>query len=116
MIKQKIDRQLSGQSSSIPFMNIKDSNSRRVTIGTGDELGDKIDKITVTIGKLVARVIGSGRQFKPQIYWPKRRGENRGSYDRQSYDQQGHQNRYRSDSRDRRQYRQDRGRARYDQN
>ena len=40
-----MDRQLSGQSSSTPFMSVKDNHSRQVTFNTGDELGDKIDKI-----------------------------------------------------------------------
>ena len=87
LTKEKIDWQLSGQSSSTPFMSIKDNHSRRVTFDTGDELGDKIDKLTVMIGKLAARDSGSGRQFKPQIYQGKRRRQNRGNYDRCSYDQ-----------------------------
>ena len=52
------------------------------------------------IGKLAARHSRSGRKFKSQIYQSNRRGQNRGSYDRLSYDQQGNQNRYRSDSGD----------------
>ena len=116
LTKEKIDRQLSGQTSSTPFMSIKGNHSRRVTSDTGDELGDKIVKLTVMIGKLVARDSGSGKHFKPKIYQSKRRGQNRGSYDRCSYDQMGYQNRYRSDSGDTRQYIQDRGIPRYEQN
>ena len=71
--KEKIDRQLSGQSSSTLFMSIKNNHSRRVTFDTRDELGDKIDKFTMMIGKLAARDNGSGRQFKPQIYQGKKR-------------------------------------------
>ena len=56
-------------------MSIKDNYSRWVTFDTGDELGDKIDKLTVMIGQLAARDSGSGRQFKPQIYQGKRRGQ-----------------------------------------
>ena len=40
LTKEKIDRQLSGQSSSIPFMSIKDSHSRKVSFDTREELGD----------------------------------------------------------------------------
>ena len=87
LTKEKKDRQLSGQTSSTPFMSIKDNHSRRVTFDTGDELGGKIDILTVMIGKLAAMDSGSGRQLKPQIYQSKRRGQNRGSYDRCSYDQ-----------------------------
>ena len=56
-------------------MSIKDNHSRMVTFDMGDELGDQIDKLTVMIGKLAARDSGSGKQFKPQIYQGKRRGQ-----------------------------------------
>ena len=46
-------------------MSIKDIHSRRVIFDTRDELGDKIDKLMVMIGKLAARDGTSGRQFKP---------------------------------------------------
>ena len=36
-------------------MSIKNNHNRRVTFDAGDELGDKIDKLTVMIGKLAAR-------------------------------------------------------------
>ena len=58
LTKEEIDRQLSGQSSSAPFMSIKDNHNRRVTFDTGDELGDKVDKLTVMIGKVAARDSG----------------------------------------------------------
>ena len=103
LTKEKIDRQLSGQSSSTPFMSIKDSHSRKVSFDTIEELGDRIDKLVVMIGKLASRDSGSGRQFKPKIYQGKGTGQNRGNYDRHNYDQQGYQNRYRSGSGDRRQ-------------
>ena len=35
-----------------PFMNIRDGHNRKVPFGTKEELGDKIDKLTVMIGKL----------------------------------------------------------------
>ena len=40
LTKEKIDRQLSGQSLSTPFMSIKDSHSRKVSFYTREELGD----------------------------------------------------------------------------
>ena len=67
LTKEKIDRQLPGQSSSDPFMSIKDNHSRRVTFNTVDELGDNIDNLMVMVGKLAARDSRQGRQFKPQI-------------------------------------------------
>ena len=66
------------------------------------------------IGKLATRDSGTGKQFKPQIYQSRGRGQNRGNYARCSYDQQSYLNRYRSDYGDRRQHRQDRGRPRYE--
>ena len=42
--ERKIDRQLAGQSSSTPFMSIKESyNNKTVTFDTQDGLEDKID-------------------------------------------------------------------------
>ena len=64
LTKEKIDRQLTGQSSSTPLMNIKDSHSRKVSFDTREELGDKIDKLAVMIGKFATRDSGSVRQFK----------------------------------------------------
>ena len=87
LTKEKIDRQLSGQSLSTPFMSIKDSHKRKVSFDTKEELGDKIDKLVVMIGKLATRDSGTCRQFKPQIHQGRGRGQNRGNYDRCSYDQ-----------------------------
>ena len=87
LTKEKIDRQLSGQCSSTPFMSIKDSHSRKVSFDIREELQDKIDKLAVMIGKLATRDSRSGRQFKPQIYQGGGRGKNRGNYDRCNYDQ-----------------------------
>ena len=115
LTKEKIDRQLSGQSLSTLFMSIKHNHSRRVTFDTREELEDKIDKLAVMIGKLAAMDSRSSRQFKPQIYQSKRRGQNKGNYERCNYHQQDYQNRYRSDSGDRGQYRQNRGTPRYGQ-
>ena len=62
-----------------------------------DELGDKIDKLTVVTSRLAAKDSHEKRPFKPQIY--KSRGQNR------SYNQGGYQSRNnRSDSRNRGQY------------
>ena len=82
LTKEKIDRQLSGQSLSTSFMSIRDSHNRKVSFDTNEELGDKIDTLAVMIGKLATRDSGMGRQFKPQIYQDRGRGQNRGNYDR----------------------------------
>ena len=56
-------------------MSIKDGHSRKVSFNIREELGDKIDILVVMIGKLVTRNSGSGKQFKPQIYQGRGRGQ-----------------------------------------
>ena len=75
LTKEKLDKQLTGHSSASPFMNIRDGTERRVSFSTRDELGDKIDKLTVAMSRLVAKENHERRPFKPQIY--KSRGQNR---------------------------------------
>ena len=41
LTKEKLDRQLSRQSSSIPFMSIRDGHHRKISFDTKGELGDK---------------------------------------------------------------------------
>ena len=82
LTKEKLDRQLTGQTSTSLFMNIRDGNDRRVSFNTRDELGDKIDKLTVMMSKLVAKECHERKPFKPQIY--KSRGRSR-SHDCRAY-------------------------------
>ena len=78
--REKIDRQLAEQSSSIPFLSVKDIYNKRVIFDTWDRLEDKIDKLTAMMGKLVARDSEVNRPFKPQIYQSKRRGQGKNFY------------------------------------
>ena len=56
LMKEKIDRQLAGQSSSTPFISIRDSyNNIKVTFDTQDGLEDKIDRLKVMMGKLATK-------------------------------------------------------------
>ena len=64
LTKEKTDRQL-GQTSLTPFMNIKEGYSKRVTFNMMDSIEQKIDKLTVMMGKLVTEDEGQNRQFKP---------------------------------------------------
>ena len=48
-----------------------------MTFNTRDELGDKIGKLTVMLGKLAAKDDNNKRPFKAQIY-QSRRVQNRG--------------------------------------
>ena len=83
LTKEKLDKQLPGQTSTIPFMSIREGTDKTVSFNTRDELGDKIDKLTVVMTKLKAKDSHKRRPFKPQIY--KSRGQNR------SYGQGGYQ-------------------------
>ena len=77
LTKEKRDRQLTGHTSSSPFMNIREGqNSRRVSFGTREELGEKIDKLAAMIGKLPAKDSGKVRPFKSQIHQSRGRGQN----------------------------------------
>ena len=118
LTKEKIDRQSVGQSSSTPFMSIKDSYNKRVTFNTQDWLEDNIDKLTAIMGNLVARDSEVSRPFKPQVYQSKQRGQSRNFYDSHNYDRGNYQNKYRWNSGDRRIpfNKQGRGRPRYAQN
>ena len=91
----KLDRQLTGQSSSTPFMSIRDGHERRVSFDKREELDDEIDKLVVMIGKLATRDSGTNKQFKPQIHQSRGRGQNR-NY---NYNQRNHQDRYRPNNR-----------------
>ena len=75
LTKEKLDKQFMGQSSGSPFMNIRDGTERTVSFSTRDELGDKIDKLTVAMSRLAEKDNHEKRPFKPQIY--KSRGQNR---------------------------------------
>ena len=73
-------------------MHIRGSHNRKVSFDTKEKQRDKIDILAVMMGKLATRDSGTGRDFKPQIYQGRGRGQNRGNYDRHSYDQQSYQN------------------------
>ena len=77
-------------------MNIRDETERKVSFNARGELGDKIDKLTVMMGRLTAKDSNEKRPFQPQIY------KSRGSYSQGqngSYNQRRYQNRGRLDSR-----------------
>ena len=81
LTKEKIDKQLAGQTSSTPFMSVKDGLSKRVIFNATDDLEQKIDRITVMMGKLVTGNEGQPKLFKPQVYQSnKGRNQNRGNY------------------------------------
>ena len=61
LTKEKLARQLTRQSSSTPFMSIRDDHNRKVSFDAKEELGDKIDKLVVMIDKLATRDSGTSR-------------------------------------------------------
>ena len=85
LTKEKLDKQLTGQTSTSPFMSVREVTDRRVSFNTRDELGDRIDKLTWVMSKLAAKDNHERKPFKPQIY--KSRGQTR------SHGQAGYQGR-----------------------
>ena len=79
-----------------------------------DSLDNKIDKLTSMMNKLTAHDNNQNKQFKPKIYQSRQTGESRNHYDQSNSDQRNYQNRYRSNSGDRRTS--FRGRVQYGQN
>ena len=59
-------------------MSIREGHSRRVSFDMREELGNKMDKLTVMIGKLATKDREKARPFKPQIHQSRGRGQNRG--------------------------------------
>ena len=81
LTKEKIDKQLAGQTFSTPFMSLRDGLSKRVTFNAADDLEQKIDRLTVMMSKLVTEDKGQCKPFKPQVYQPNRgKNQNRGNY------------------------------------
>ena len=68
LTKEKIDRQLAGQTSLTPFMSVGDGHNKRVTFDATDNIEQKIDKLTTMMGKLVTEDEGQSKLFKPQVY------------------------------------------------
>ena len=55
-------------------MSIREGTDKRVSFNAKDELGDKIDKLTIVMNKLAVTDNHERRPFKLQIY--KSRGQN----------------------------------------
>ena len=92
LTKEKLNKQLTGQTSTSPFMSIREGTDKRVSFDTRDKLEDKIDKLMVVMSKLAVTDNHQRRPFKPQIYksreqsrsydqgryWARSKGRNRG--------------------------------------
>ena len=57
---------MTGQTSTNSFMNVRDGTERKVSFNTRDELGDKIDKLTVVTSRIAAKDSHEKRPFKPK--------------------------------------------------
>ena len=55
LTKEKLDKQLTGQTPTSPFMSVRHRTDMRVSFNTRDELGGKIDKLTVVMSMLAVR-------------------------------------------------------------
>ena len=81
LTEEKIDKQLVGQTSSTLFKTIRDSQSKRVSLNTPDDLAQKIDGLTVMMGKLMTEDEEYPKPFKPQVHQSNRgRNQSRGSF------------------------------------
>ena len=72
LTKEKLDKQITGQTSTSSFMNIREGGKRKVSFETRDKLGDKIGRLTIMLGRLAAKDSNERRPFKPQVH-PNRR-------------------------------------------
>ena len=111
LTREKINRQLAGQSTLTPFMNVRDGyhSKKAATFDTHDRFGNKIVKLTSMMNKLTAHGNNQNKHFKPKIYQGKKRGQTKNYYDQGNY-----QTRHKSNSGDRRMS--FRGRTQYGQN
>ena len=79
LMKEKIDRQMSGQSSATPFMKVR--NDQNYSSKNGSKKGmtfdaletiernsDSIDKLTSLISKMNIKMDKCETEYKPQVY------------------------------------------------
>ena len=67
LTKEKLDKQLAGQTSSTSFLGMRDSQNKRVSFSVYDDLEYKIEKLMVMMDKLVTKDSVGTRPFKPQV-------------------------------------------------
>ena len=62
-------------------MSVRDSQNKKVSLNTPDNLGQMIDRLTVMMGKLVTEDEGHPKPFKPQVHQSNRgRNQSRGNF------------------------------------
>ena len=93
LTKEKIDRQMSGQSSATLFMKVsndhnyssKNSSKKGVNfdvLETIERNSDSIDKLTSLVSKMNMKMDKCEAQYKPQVYQGRRRGQTHMTTDR----------------------------------
>ena len=81
LTKEKIDKQLAGQTFSTQFMSVRDRLNKKVSFDATDDLEQRVDKLTVMMSKVVTEDEGQPKPLKPQVYQSNRgRNQNRGNY------------------------------------
>ena len=83
LIKEKIDRQMTGQSST-PFMKMTDKKRKSVTFDTKDILektNENMERMTMLMDKMYIKLEQKDVPYKPQIY-QRGRGQNRRQFSR----------------------------------
>ena len=92
----KIDRQLSGQSATAPFMKVSDvykssggKNSRKAVsfnaLETIERTNNSADKLTSSVSKMKVQMDRCDVQCKPQVYQSKGWGQNRCNHNQNDY-------------------------------
>ena len=59
-------------------MSIRERTDKKVSFNPNDEMGDKINKLTVVMSKLAAKDSHKRKPFKPQIYKSRRQNRSYG--------------------------------------
>ena len=83
LTKEKIDRQLSGQSgTTVPFMKVRDTHhsNKTVSFNMHDLIREQLENLTSMVYNMSIEKEENNRPFKPQIHQKKRRGQNRENF------------------------------------
>ena len=80
LTKEKIDRQLSGQSDATATLmkvgDINHSNRKTVSFSTQDPIREQLDSLTSMVYNMSIQKEGNNRPFKSQIHQKRKRGQN----------------------------------------
>ena len=83
LTKEKIDRQLSGQSgATTPFMKVGDvhHSNKTVSFNTHDPIREQLESLTSLVYNMSIHKEDNNRPFKPKSHQKKRRGQNRQNF------------------------------------